>query len=89
LDEPTAALDACTEAVLQRYLEQVYRGKTVIVVAHRLATVRGADRILVVSNGEIEETGTHEELMEKRGVYWQLYTEQMGMAERGAASETA
>jgi ABC-type multidrug transport system fused ATPase/permease subunit len=76
MDEPTSALDAKTEAQLQSELESVFKDKTVIVVAHRLATIRNADRIIVVKNGTIAEIGTHEELMHNQSVYYQLYTEQ-------------
>jgi ABC-type multidrug transport system fused ATPase/permease subunit len=76
LDEPTSALDANTEALLQEQLELLFKNKTLIVVAHRLATIRNADRIFVVKDGAIEESGTHQELMEKRSIYHQLYTEQ-------------
>ncbi|SFJ69818.1 ABC transporter ATP-binding protein [Thermoflavimicrobium dichotomicum] len=81
LDEPTSALDAKTESLLQKYLEKVYKGKTVIVVAHRLATIRQADRILVVADGMIQEMGSHQELLEQRGMYYELYKEQMGALE--------
>lgn len=76
LDEPTSALDAKTEFLLQQCLEEVYKDKTIIVVAHRLATIRHADRILVVNQGRIEESGTHEELMEKQGYYYELAKQQ-------------
>jgi ABC-type multidrug transport system fused ATPase/permease subunit len=76
LDEPTSALDAKTEFLLQACLEEVYQEKTIIVVAHRLATIRNADRILVVNQGRIEESGSHEELMEKKGYYYELAKQQ-------------
>ncbi len=76
LDEPTSALDAKTEFLLQQCLEEVYRDKTIIVVAHRLATIRNADRILVVNQGRITETGTHQELMELQGYYYELAKQQ-------------
>jgi ABC-type multidrug transport system fused ATPase/permease subunit len=76
LDEPTSALDAKTEFLLQACLEEVYQEKTIIVVAHRLATIRNADRILVVNQGRIEESGSHEELMEKKGYYYELAQQQ-------------
>lgn len=76
LDEPTSALDAKTEFLLQACLEEVYNDKTIIVVAHRLATIRNADRILVVNKGRIEESGPHEELMAKQGYYYELAQQQ-------------
>lgn len=76
MDEPTSALDAKTEGQLLTALESIFQDKTVIVVAHRLATIRHADQIIVVNDGTVAEIGTHEELMENRSVYYQLYTEQ-------------
>lgn len=66
LDEPTSALDAVTESLLQDDLEQCFRGKTMMVVAHRLATIRNADRIIVIEEGKVIEMGTHAELIEKK-----------------------
>ncbi|EAY19137.1 ABC transporter family protein [Trichomonas vaginalis G3] len=72
LDEATASLDAESEQLVQESLEKVRKGKTAIIVAHRLSTVKNADRILVFDNGTIVETGTHEELLEKGGIYSNL-----------------
>lgn len=80
MDEPTSALDAKTEALLQNELEHIFKDRTTIVVAHRLATIRNADRILVVSDGKVAEMGAHQELMMKKGVYYHLFMEQMGIA---------
>ncbi|OHT13696.1 ABC transporter family protein [Tritrichomonas foetus] len=72
LDEATAALDTESEQLVQESLERFRHGKTAIVVAHRLSTVKNADRILVFQNGHIAESGTHEELLVKSGIYSDL-----------------
>jgi ABC-type multidrug transport system fused ATPase/permease subunit len=72
LDEATAALDTQSEQLVQQSLDRVRHGKTAIVVAHRLATVMNADRIFVFKDGHIEETGKHEELLAKDGIYADL-----------------
>ena len=77
LDEATSSLDNTTEALIQEALNTLKKGRTTIVVAHRLSTIRNADEILVVSNGKIVESGTHEELIRKRkGLYKKLYASQ-------------
>ena len=76
LDEATASVDTLTEQKIQRAIDQIIRGRTSVVIAHRLSTVRNADRILVVSEGKIVEQGKHEELMRRRGAYYRLYTRQ-------------
>jgi len=73
LDEATASVDPFTETQIQRGLEQVVRGRTSIVIAHRLSTVRHADRIIVLDRGRIAEEGTHEQLLARGGRYGQLY----------------
>lgn len=73
LDEPTSALDARSEHLLNRALDQLTRGRTTLVIAHRLATVRRADRILVVDGGRIVEQGTHAQLLARSGLYRELY----------------
>ncbi len=73
LDEATSALDNMTEMQVQTALSELSVGRTTLVVAHRLSTVKNADRILVVADGEITEQGTHEELVEKGGIYAELY----------------
>ncbi|HOJ39786.1 MAG TPA: ABC transporter ATP-binding protein, partial [bacterium] len=74
LDEATASLDSQSEQVLQRALEQIMEGRTVLIIAHRLSTLRHVQRILVLKDGQIVEEGTHGELFEKRGVYHHLWT---------------
>ena len=72
LDEATSALDSVTEAKLQETFEKLSQGRTTIIIAHRLSTVRNADRIAVIENGRVAELGSHHELMEKNGAYAQL-----------------
>ena len=72
LDEATSALDSVTEAKLQETFEKLSQGRTTIIIAHRLSTVRNADRIAVIENGRVAELGSHHELMEKNGEYAQL-----------------
>ena len=76
LDEATASVDTMTEAKIQEAMESVTRGRTSLMIAHRLSTVRNADLILVVKNGRIVEQGTHTELLTKKGYYHELYTRQ-------------
>jgi len=83
LDEPTSALDTETEQAVQRELERLMEGRTALVVAHRLSTVRHADRILVLENGRVAEEGDHAALMARRGRYWELVRAQAD-AEEGA-----
>ena len=76
LDEATSALDNVTEMQIQEALERLSVGRTTIVVAHRLSTVKNADEIVVLASDGIEERGTHDELMRKNGVYATLYNYQ-------------
>ena len=77
LDEATSALDTTTEALIQEALNSLKKGRTTIVVAHRLSTIKNADEILVVANGKIRESGTHDELLRKdEGIYKRLYESQ-------------
>jgi ABC-type multidrug transport system fused ATPase/permease subunit len=76
LDEATSSLDTESEAYIQESLRTLMHGRTTFVIAHRLSTIRQADQILVIENGEIAERGRHEELIEKKGRYFQLYTYQ-------------
>jgi ATP-binding cassette subfamily B protein len=80
LDEATSALDNVTEMQIQRALEELSTGRTVIVVAHRLSTVKNADEIVVIDADGIVERGTHTELLEKDGEYKKLYTHQFAEA---------
>lgn len=77
LDEATNALDAANERVIVENLADFYRGRTVVVVAHRLSTVRDADLIVVMEEGRVAETGSHDELVARRGAYWRLVRNQL------------
>ena len=80
LDEPTSSIDSRTEAVILEALERLMEGRTTIVIAHRLSTLRSVDEILVMSHGELVEQGTHEELVEQDGLYRELWEAQTGAA---------
>ena len=84
LDEATSALDSESEALVQGALENLMRGRTTIVVAHRLSTVASLDRIVVLSDGRIVEDGTHHELVEADGEYAGLWNRQTGGFLEGA-----
>ncbi|HEY0380152.1 MAG TPA: ABC transporter ATP-binding protein [Pyrinomonadaceae bacterium] len=73
LDEATSSIDTETERLIQQAIERVMRGRTSVVVAHRLSTIQRADRIIVLHHGEIREQGSHQELLSQRGLYWRLY----------------
>lgn len=77
LDEATSSIDSHTEALISKGMDQLMEGRTSFVIAHRLSTIRNADVIMVMDHGEIIERGNHESLMEKQGVYYQLYTGQL------------
>lgn len=78
LDEATSALDSESEALIQSALERLMKGRTSVVIAHRLSTVAGMDRIVVLDDGKIVEQGTHQELLNKRGEYHKLWSRQSG-----------
>jgi ATP-binding cassette subfamily B protein len=73
LDEATSSVDTDTELRVRVALETILKGRTAIIVAHRLSTIQRADRILVMHKGRLRETGTHQELLALRGIYWNLY----------------
>ena len=87
LDEATAALDNESEHLVAESLDKLAAGRTTLTIAHRLTTIQGADRILVLSGSRIVEEGNHETLMKQRGIYYQLYTS-ANMADQEAAEET-
>lgn len=74
LDEATSSIDTRTEAIVQRGMDALMSGRTTFVIAHRLSTVRNSDAIIVLDHGRIIERGSHDELIAKRGTYYQLYT---------------
>ena len=74
LDEATSSVDTRTEQHIEHGLDRLMKGKTTFIIAHRLSTVRHADAIMVLEHGEIVERGTHEQLLEQKGRYYQLYT---------------
>ena len=76
LDEATSSIDTLTERLIQGAIEKLMRGRTSFVIAHRLSTIRSADIILVVDGGKIVERGSHEQLLQKHGVYYNLYKKQ-------------
>ena len=78
LDEATSALDSESEALIQDALVKLMKGRTSIVVAHRLSTIASLDRIIVLDDGKIKEQGTHQQLLKKHGAYYHLWSRQSG-----------
>jgi ATP-binding cassette subfamily B protein len=76
MDEATSSVDTLAEALIQKGMDALMKGRTSFVIAHRLSTIRRADRILVIEDGQITEQGTHAELIQARGHYYSLYTQQ-------------
>ena len=74
LDEATSSIDTRTEAIVQRGMDKLMEGRTVFVIAHRLSTVKNSNVIMVLEHGRVIERGTHEQLIEQKGQYYQLYT---------------
>lgn len=88
LDEATSALDTETEKLIQEALAVLTRGRTTVAIAHRLSTLRGATRLVVLDGGRVAETGTHDELMEKKGIYYGLVMAQREMSKMADAEPT-
>ncbi|MEJ5200113.1 MAG: ABC transporter ATP-binding protein, partial [Anaerolineae bacterium] len=82
LDEATSSVDTRTERQIQKALEELLKGRTSFVIAHRLSTIRNADQVLVLVDGEIVERGRHEDLLARRGAYYELYMKQFRREER-------
>ena len=81
LDEATSSVDTRTEMLIQQAMDTLTKGRTSFVIAHRRSTIKNADKILVMRHGDIIESGTHEELLQKGGFYAELYNSQYEQAE--------
>jgi len=88
LDEATSHVDPETERLIQEGLARLLKGRTALVVAHRLSTIEHADRIVVLHKGKVREIGKHEDLMAQRGLYYRLYQLQYGRTEKGEEGKT-
>ena len=84
LDEATSSIDTRTETLVQEGMDRLMKGRTTFVIAHRLSTVRNADCIMVLEQGRIIERGTHDQLIEVKGRYYQLYTGHAPEGKKGA-----
>ena len=80
LDVATSSVDTRTELLIQRAMDELTKGRTSFVIAHRLSTIKNADLILVMRDGDVIESGTHEQLMEQNGFYAELYNSQFAQA---------
>ncbi|MEF3303516.1 ABC transporter ATP-binding protein [Paenibacillus sp. GYB003] len=89
LDEATASLDIETETAIQEALKRVTKNRTTLAIAHRLTTLRNADRLIVLDKGKLAEIGSHSELMEKKGIYYKLVTAQRGMSKKSGQTGSA
>ncbi len=87
LDEATSSVDTRTEILIQQAMDELTKGRTSFVIAHRLSTIKNADLILVMNKGDIVESGTHDELLKKKGFYYEIYSSQFADAERAGATE--
>ena len=76
MDEATSSIDTVTENIIQQGMDKIMENRTCFIIAHRLSTIRNADRILVIEKGRIVESGTHRELLNLQGKYYNLYTKQ-------------
>jgi ATP-binding cassette, subfamily B, bacterial len=88
LDEATSSVDTTTEKEIQKALDNLVRGRTTIAIAHRLSTLRQADRLVVLDKGQIVEVGKHEELLAREGAYYRLYQAQQRQAENDALADS-
>jgi subfamily B ATP-binding cassette protein MsbA len=88
LDEATSSLDSQSESIVQTAMEGLIQGKTTFMVAHRLSTIRKANRIFVVENGRIQESGTHDSLIKSQGIYYQFFERQRGTYHQTTVAET-
>jgi ATP-binding cassette subfamily B protein len=86
LDEATSSVDTRTERIIQKAFEQLLKGRTSFVIAHRLSTIRNADLVLMIRDGEIIERGTHQQLLEQRGAYYDLYMSQFRYQDEAEAA---
>ena len=89
MDEATSSVDTETEQRIQAGLARVLEGRLALVIAHRLSTIRNATRIIVVANGKITESGTHQELMQAQGAYYELYKQQSLLEATGSLGSPA